>query len=1597
MSITQDLIDRNRRELLDLSTRNRLLSIPVGSKSARVIHIYDELTLEIFRVLVEEKKAMSFLPSKKSAAEGSPKKNGDKAAQEDDADEVELPQPDEDVEVSKGLAKRHTDVRLQTALSSEGLQSRLLSLYRDAQTMIEEQGVNVLYLALGQLKWFEADNLEIPRFAPLILVPVELVRAGASDRFKLIVREEDVQANLSLEAKMKADFGISLPLFPEADDLDPKVYLGAVTKAVAANLKWEVLPNAMTLGFFSFAKFLMYRDLDSENWPEPSRLLAQPLITRLMVDGFPSEESPFKDDVHIDEVIPADKLDHVVDADATQTLAIELVRRGKNLVVQGPPGTGKSQSITNIISTAVLDGKRVLFVAEKLAALEVVKRRLEREGLGALCLELHSEKAQKRAVLQEIARTWKLGRPVQPAELETTVQRLDGHRKRLNGHAAALHRALAPSGLAPFTLIGRLSALGESVSGVSDLSYAGAEKWNAESLRECRSLVAELCERIGQIGLPNLHPWRGVRRESVLKIDFERIIGRIRATSASLSNAVETATALATVFKQPAPETLERIEALCRMGKHAAAAPTFDRQALCDGVWAAGVEGMREVLAHGLAFAQANAEVGAKVIPDAWSMDFRAERLAISAHGDSLLRFLNGEYRRSIAKVKGVLTIPVPKANAERLALVDRLIAGQRAKYAIVASDVSSRAAFGSVWKAENTDWLKVSSILDWMAAFGRAGLDDSFRRTFASIDDPAEAGRLAEKLTAGLAAAESAMAALISELVLDVESAFGVKDHRQFATLTLLERLGVWLQRMDDLPRWTTYFARSERASGLGLNSLLVRLERGQVPITGGVEAFDYVYFCQLYREAMRLSPELAEFDGDLHTRYVEEFRQLDRDRLALAKYRVLAAHHTRLPPSTGAMGATGVLKGEMERKRGHRSVRKLLKDAGSVVQAIKPVFMMSPLSVAQFLEPGAVDFDLLVIDEASQVQPVDALGAVARCKQIIVVGDSRQLPPTRFFNRITSDAVETDELDEAQAAGAKDVESILGLCRARGVPERMLRWHYRSRHQSLIAVSNQEFYENQLFIVPSPWSAAAGLGLKFNHVPGGVFDRGGTSTNAVEALTVARAVIRHAREDGKHSLGVAAFGLKQQQAILDELELLRRENPDTELFFNSRGAEPFFVKNLENVQGDERDVIFISVGYARDRSGNMMMAFGPLGADGGERRLNVLISRAKRRCEVFSSITAEDIDLNRAKGRGVHALKSFLAFAQTGRLATAAAPGREENAILSEAVKRSVESLGHEVHIQVGLAGFFVDLAVVDRENNGRYVLGIECDGTSYHSSRSARDRDRLRQSVLQDHGWILHRVWSADWFQQPAEQLRRIATAIEKAKAELAEIAREEKRPEVTVQVSVETETPDGIEREVVLNFESESVTSTAEPYSEARFEVPREIEPHILSSKGMAEILLKIVQHEGPIHEEELVTRVRELWGLQRAGTRIQDAVARAVRSLLITKRCVREDSCLAVPGAPVRVRNRAAAQSAGLRKPELLPGVEIRAAIIALLNLHHGATKAEIPAEVARQFGFKSTGATLRSIFDYQIKRMIKLGLVDENDGMLRVVGATKPT
>jgi very-short-patch-repair endonuclease len=665
------------------------------------------------------------------------------------------------------------------------------------------------------------------------------------------------------------------------------------------------------------------------------------------------------------------------------------------------------------------------------------------------------------------------------------------------------------------------------------------------------------------------------------------------------------------------------------------------------------------------------------------------------------------------------------------------------------------------------------------------------------------------------------------------------------------------------------------------------------------------------------------------------------------------------------------GILRREMEKKTRHLPIRRLMQEAGAAVQAIKPVFMMSPLSVAQFLPPGALAFDLLVIDEASQVEPVDALGAIARCQQIVVVGDQKQLPPTRFFARAVDGAGYDDENGSAMA----DLESVLGLCAAKGLPATMLRWHYRSRHQSLIAVSNRQFYDNRLFIVPSPVTGTAGRGLLFRHLPEGIYDRGGARDNKIEARAVAEAVIAHARAHPDKSLGVGTFSIPQRRAILDMLELLRRQNPDVEPFFAQAGAEPFFVKNLENIQGDERDVILISVGYGRDRDGYLAMSFGPLNAEGGERRLNVLITRARERLEVFSGLRADDIDLERARSAGVAAFRVFLQYAERGVLDVAQQSGREIESPFEQQVMQMLQREGWEVHAQVGIAGFFIDLAIVDPYLPSRYLLGIECDGATWHSSRSARDRDRLRQLVLERHGWMLYRIWSTDWWQRPEEQFRRLVARLEALKAESAaecaemRAAREDAEP---------ASLPPRLHR-----IDEEQEEPDVAGYVESAFSVPAGDLADMPAAR-LADYVARVIATEGPIARDEIVTRLRDLWGYRRAGSAIRAAVEAAIEKVLHAGGYATEGDFIWRADQPVRVRDRSAVRQESLRRPENLPPPELRAAILQTIERNLGAGDAELPRAVSALLGVSSAPAAFRELVTAAIDRLTRDGQIERH-------------
>lgn len=424
-----------------------------------------------------------------------------------------------------------------------------------------------------------------------------------------------------------------------------------------------------------------------------------------------------------------------------------------------------------------------------------------------------------------------------------------------------------------------------------------------------------------------------------------------------------------------------------------------------------------------------------------------------------------------------------------------------------------------------------------------------------------------------------------------------------------------------------------------------------------------------------------------------------------------------------------------------------------------------MSPLSVAQYLDAAHANFDVVVFDEASQIPVWDAVGAIARGKQLIVVGDPKQLPPTSFFSR--ADDPDDDGADAAEDAPVRDLESILDECLGAGLPTLCLEWHYRSKHESLITFSNHRYYESGLITFPSP--VTHDTAVKLTVVPG-VYDRGASRTNRAEADAIVNEVIAHFSDPVKckQTMGVVTFNHTQQRLIENLLDEELRKFPEIEQRMAEHGSERLFVKNLENVQGDERDVILFSITYGKDAAGRMPMNFGPLNQEGGQRRLNVAITRARVGIVIFSSIRPEEIDLSRSRAAGVTDLKHYLEFSAKGyrALTEQAAPtGLEPESPLEIEIVRALKDRGWEVHPQVGCSGYRLDIGVVHPQQPGTYLLGIECDGATYHSLSTARDRDRLRQLVLEGLGWTIHRVWSTDWWTNPEREMEKILTVLER----------------------------------------------------------------------------------------------------------------------------------------------------------------------------------------------------------------------------------------
>lgn len=645
MTNLTEKLERDRKDLLDLTFRNPLLNYRV--LRGKGINIIDEMPEEVFRILVLENGKMSFLPhhekeQKTSGEEGS-----------ENSLEIEVAQPEEVISET-GLAKRHIDDKLQTSHTTTELQKRLLNTYHFARTYIEEQGVNILYLTLGMLKWHESPNSS-QRQSPLLLIPVEIFRTDIKTRFKICFTQEELTINISLQAKLKQDFGITLPELPDNDDLQIENYFSTVAENIELKANWEVDSSTIALGFFSFGKFLMYNDLDEKNWPEGAKPTDHPIIKSLLGNGFKEPKPTIGDDDSIDKYLKPKDINQILSADSSQLQAILDINQGRNLVIQGPPGTGKSQTITNIIAEALAQQKTVLFVAEKMAALEVVKRRLDSVCLGDACLELHSQKSNKKGLLQELQRTLELGQPKNHNN-DYDETSLKNKRQMLNDYCEAVNAPISKSNVTPYYAFGKLLDLNDALRNTElpQIDNHLMNNWTGTDFRQRLDQVKGLQRFLDRIGVPKSHFFWGCQLKSMLPEDKRKFRRALQSAGKSTNKLKTLSKDLASVLQLNIPKDRKELENLALLTQKLLDAPNLNGIKFKDKSWLKQAEAIQDALAAGKRISFLRNAGDRWLIREAWEQDVLETRQTLATYGSKWWRFLSSSYRQAQNHLQGL-------------------------------------------------------------------------------------------------------------------------------------------------------------------------------------------------------------------------------------------------------------------------------------------------------------------------------------------------------------------------------------------------------------------------------------------------------------------------------------------------------------------------------------------------------------------------------------------------------------------------------------------------------------------------------------------------------------------------------------------------------------------------------------------------------------------------------------------------------------------------------------------------------------------------------------------------------------------------------
>lgn len=1273
-------------------------------------------------------------------------------------------------------------------------------------------GAKSLFLAVGFLKWRQKDEKEY-KFAPLALLPVTLKRTKTAGI--TIETGEEFQVNSTLLEFLKQEFGIDIRGL-EGKGLTPEEIM-AVFRNKTADLKGWAVYGDVYISQFTFARYAMWADVKNNiNQYKKNALISSLLTNTNKISGnFLTADKE-------DDCNPADVLTPLP-CDSSQYEAVAESAKGTTFVLHGPPGTGKSQTITNIIANALDKGKRVLFVAEKQAALHVVKKRLNEIGLGEFCLELHSGKStDKTEIVRSIENTLSLTAELDSEKFNLAAENILNTRQSLKKPLTALHKKRR---LGVSVYEGILYYLqNKNAPELVNIESTFYDSLTKKKLEECEKML--LTAQAAAKGCGGVHrsPFDNVNltacddkiKNSVL-VSAEVVIAELRHLKSYVGLFLDTFNQKISTFTQKKLENLIEIATVLKDDSLIQFFSCNEEEFFK--FYNANVRYDSEVK-HWLKYFKSLPDLG-KLGPhieselENWGENYRSSKILLD-----VIKRINRCAKQEIQQ-------------KDEVEWIKRAYEIDQAKYKIInCTNLSDNfIGFGGINDKKREEFLRPIYTLHNLCS---QTFMDYNADAFNSVCVNSANGYL-KPLLSGLISAANAFIKSTESFCKTVKADKSVIfDEDVFDYYSA--KCGALIDNIDMLPAWCTYKATAKKLNEGGLTFITDAMESGKISGEQILASFRKNVYRNFIQTNIPADDDLATFSSTLidensanFSIMLEEFAHLTREKIRADLISRLPAKETEGPLALELMSFQRSVKGNIR----SFNLRQMFTEIPELLKVVAPCLLMSPYTVSQYLPANPELFDIVIFDEASQLPTCEAVPSLARAKSAIIVGDPKQMPPTVFF---TGGGLDEENLE------TEDLESVLEDCLALGIPEKHLNWHYRSKHESLIAFSNVMYYSGRLCTFPSP--DAMDSKVRMEYIENGVYDRGVTKCNVQEADAVIAEVIRRLKDEKlrQSSIGIVTFSTPQQVYIERLLNKAISEKGLEDAAYDRE--EPIFVKNLENVQGDERDVILFSVCYGPDRYGKISLNFGPLNQFGGWRRLNVAVSRAREEMIVYTSMRYSMIDLSRTTSRGVAGLKSFLEFAEKGRTSIAV---KSDEIIINKTgigkyIAEELSNYGYECRCDVGVSNFKIDVAVVDPINKHKFILAILCDGTEEFS---VKDRSVMQVQTLKRNNWNVIRLYSINFFNNPKREIKKIKEYLDK-----------------------------------LTSNNKTSQSYFKKPYRFAKVEEKQVDSNYVLCGENDAEILKAIkavVAAEEPISVQFLTKRTLSLFGINKYGVKLESKI------------------------------------------------------------------------------------------------------------------------